>query len=659
MKSRHLAGLCMVVVTLAITSLQIDNELHISGQLRLILTPGNADDFDRLHFVYAQLPRMCMTVLVGAMLGLTGSLMQQLTQNCLTSPLTLGTSSGAWLALIIVNIWFPNLISDYSALAAMTGAMLSFGFIVLIAGAGNMAGMPLVVSGMVVNILLGSIAAAMVLLNEAFAQNIFMWGAGDLAQNGWEQVLWLLPRLSPAFVVLLFGPRLLSLMRLGHMGAAGRGLSVVPTFLILMLIGIWLVSASITIVGIIGFIGLLSPNIARTMGAGSARMELYSSLLLGAALLLATDIISVLASRWGGEVIPSGITAAAIGAPALIWFARKELKAQDRIAFQGSRFRPKPNLFTFLGLLTVLIFGLILYIFVQTDGDVWCWGIPGLYQWQLRWPRLLTALFAGAGLAVAGCILQRLIYNPLASPDILGVSSGATFALVFAGLFFNHSMLHTRWATAFIGSFSVLIILLLLGKRHQYAPSVLILTGIAITALLEALIQFCMARGTADSYQILLWLSGSTYRVTPSQSLLLAATTGILILAAFGISRWLTLISIGRGFAFARGLSIQSAGLILLVLVAVICALVTATMGPVSFVGLIAPHMARMLGADQVKLQLGLSLLVGSILMIWADWAGQVVLYPVQIAAGTLVAVTGGIYFLILMFFSRLKQRVL
>jgi len=122
------------------------------------------------------------------MLGLVGSLMQQLTQNTLTSPLTLGTSSGAWLALIVVNIWFPDLIADYSALAAMVGALCAFGVIVLITGVNNMTGLPLVVSGMVVNILLGSIATAIILLNEQFAQNVFMWGAGDLAQNGWHLV---------------------------------------------------------------------------------------------------------------------------------------------------------------------------------------------------------------------------------------------------------------------------------------------------------------------------------------------------------------------------------------------------------------------------------------------------------------------------------------
>ena len=218
-------------------------------------------------------------------------------------------------------------------------------------------------------------------------------------------------------------------------------------------------------------------------------------------------------------------------------------------------------------------------------------------------------------------------------------------------------MLHTHWITAFAGSTIVLLVLVVLGKRHQYAPSSLILTGIAITALLEALVQFCLAKGTADSYHILLWLAGSTYRVTQEQSLLLAAAVGMLTIVSISLSRWMTLISIGRHFASARGLQTQTASLILLVLVAMICALVTTTMGPVSFVGLIAPHMARMLGASQAKNQLLVSILIGSIVMVYSDWIGQVALYPSQIAAGTLVALTGGSYFLGLMLYQRMKQR--
>lgn len=98
--------------------------------------------------------------------------------------------------------------------------------------------------------------------------------------------------------------------------------------------------------------------------------------------------------------------------------------------------------------------------------------------------------------------------------------------------------------------------------------------------------------------------------------------------------------------------------LLLLTLVALLCAVVTATMGPVSFVGLVAPHLARMLGAQHSRSQLLLGSLIGATAMLWADWLGQVMLYPNQIAAGTLVAIIGALYFLGLLIFNRVRQRL-
>ncbi|MCG6369487.1 Fe(3+)-hydroxamate ABC transporter permease FhuB [Vibrio fluvialis] len=657
MSAKHLLAVVMLLAAAALASLQFNQPLALSQQWSLIGSPQLAESFDDFNFAYAQLPRLVMTLIVGAMLGLVGSLMQQLTQNSLTSPLTMGTSSGAWLALIIVSIWWPDAIADYSALAAMTGALLAFGLILLIAGLDNMTGLPMVISGMVINILLGAIAGAIILLHQDYAQNVFMWGAGDLAQNGWEMIEWLVPRLSPLVLLLLLAPRVLTLLRLGHQGAQARGLSVIPAFFLLMIIGIWLVSASITVVGLIGFIGLLTPNIVRALGARTPRMELVASVVFGALLLLLTDMLAQWLTLWFGQVVPSGVTAAAIGAPALIWFSRRQLKAQDGIAvaLPGSRQRVSRGLsVTVAALLAV---GVALYFCYQPDSaDTW-FALPSDYQWSLRWPRALTALCTGIGLALAGTILQRLIYNPLASPDILGVSSGATFALVFSSLFLGQSLLSTQWGTALAGSLAVLLVLILLGRKHQFAPSSVILTGIAMTALLQAFVQFCLAKGNQDSYKILQWLAGSTYRVTAEQATLLSGLVLALFVLSLMSSRALTLISISRSFTTARGLNSAWMSLGLLVLVAMLCAVVTATMGPVAFVGLIAPHLARMLGAQQVKAQLLLGSLIGATTMLWSDWLGQVLLFPNQIAAGTLVAILGALYFLALLIVNRLAKR--
>ncbi len=653
MNIKMLVPSLIAIFSFALFSLQIDTSLTLSAQLSLLTAPSSATSFAEIFFVDSQLPRLAMTVLVGAMLGLVGSLMQQLTQNNLTSPLTLGSSSGAWLALVIINVWFIDYVADYSALAAMIGALVAFGLIVAIAGVNNMTGLPLVVSGMVINILLGSIAAAIVVLNSQFAQNVFMWGAGDLTQYSWQWFEWLLPKTSVALVIVLIAPRILTLLRLGQEGATARGLSVLPAFGLLMAMGIWLVSASITAVGIISFIGLLTPNIARALGARTPRQELIISAILGAGLLILTDTLAMLLTFWSGETIPSGVTAAAIGAPALIWFSRKSLTAQDQLNLSMDGGKSKVSLPAISLIALACVAGSLLYMLGAMSSEGFAFALPGEYQWQLRLPRLVTVISVGLALSVAGVILQRVVYNPLASPDILGVSSGATFAIVTTSITAGSLFAGFEWSVAFIGSITVLIALLLLGKKHNFNPSNFILSGIALTAMLEAFIQFSLAKGTGDSYKTLLWLTGSSYRVTQDQALLLFIASLVLVTTVLMLSRWLTVITIGRQFANARGLNANLVNVVGLSLVALLCAFSTATMGPVAFVGLVAPHMAMMLGAKKAKSQMLVSGLVGVTLMVWADWFGQVLIYPFNIAAGTLVAIMGSVYFLMLMMRSR------
>ncbi|EAQ55299.1 MULTISPECIES: Fe(3+)-hydroxamate ABC transporter permease FhuB [Vibrio] len=611
------------------------------------------DSFELMALIYVNLPRLVMAILVGGTLGTIGSLFQQLTQNRMMSPLTLGTSSGAWLGLVILNVVAPMLVAQYSVWFALIGALLAMGLIVSIVGIKNMSGLPIVLSGMAVNLLLGAFATAIILLNDQYAQNLFVWGAGDLGQNGWEQVIWLMPKLLPIFAIFLLAPRVLTLLSIGTEGAAARGLNIGATFFVLMAIGVWLVSVSITSVGVISFIGLIAPNIARHLGFLKAKSELVASCVLGALLLCVTDSLAIFLAQWSLDMIPTGTATAVIGAPALIIIARKQLSAQDQLFFsmpKGPKFI-SPLAYFLLG---TMIFGLLaLSTLSQPSSDMGYFVIPDAFEWSIRWPRILTAIFAGGGLAVAGVILQRLVYNPLASPDILGVSAGAVLALIFSSLFMGYSIHSLSPWIAFLGSAIALCLLLFLGKKHQFAPSILILTGISLTAVLEALVQFSLTRVGEGKYTLLAWLAGSTYRVEPESAMIMTMVITASIGAALLLSRWVTLIATGRQFASARGLNISIAYVALLCIVAILCSVVTTTMGPVAFVGLLAPHIAAMVGARLVREQIILSFLIGAALMLFADWLGQVVVFPAQLAAGTLVSIIGGSYFIFLLLKSR------
>ncbi|MEZ8784977.1 Fe(3+)-hydroxamate ABC transporter permease FhuB [Vibrio splendidus] len=611
------------------------------------------DSFELMALAYVNLPRLVMAILVGGTLGTIGSLFQQLTQNRMMSPLTLGTSSGAWLGLVILNVVAPMLVAQYSVWFALVGALFAMGLIVSIVGIKNMSGLPIVLAGMAVNLLLGAFATAIILLNDQYAQNLFVWGAGDLGQNGWEQVLWLMPKLLPIFAIFFLAPRVLTLLSIGTEGAAARGLNIGTTFFVLMAVGVWLVSVSITSVGVISFIGLIAPNIARHLGFLKAKSELIASCVLGALLLCVTDSLAIFLAQWSLDMIPTGTATAVIGAPALIIIARKQLSAQDQLFFSMPK-GPKSISSLAYFLLGLMIFGLFaLSALSQPSSDMGYFVIPDAFEWSIRWPRMLTAIFAGGGLAVAGVILQRLVYNPLASPDILGVSAGAVLALIFSSLFMGYSIHSLSPWVAFLGSAIALCLLLFLGKKHQFSPSILILTGISLTAVLEALVQFSLTRVGEGKYTLLAWLAGSTYRVEPESAVIMTIVITACIGVALLLSRWVTLIATGRQFASARGLNINIAYVALLCIVAILCSVVTTTMGPVAFVGLLAPHIAAMVGARLVREQIILSFLIGAALMLFADWLGQVVVFPAQLAAGTLVSIIGGSYFIFLLLKSR------
>lgn len=650
--SRHLLTL-LALLPLALLHLWLAADLAPFELWTMLASAEHSFEFLQLQL--SALPRLSMALLTGAALGLSGSLLQQITQNRLVSPMTIGASSGAWLGLVLATLLVPTFAASHGHWAALLGALVAVGLVLLIAGRSGIGGLPLVLGGMAMNLLLGALAAGLVLINNQYTQGLFVWGAGDLAQIDWHWVQWLWPKLLLAVPLLILAPRPLSLLQLGGDAAQGRGLALWPMMLVLFLAALWLCSVSITAVGLIGFIGLLTPNLAKMLGARTARDELCYSALLGALLLLGTDALALLANRVSGQLVPSGAAAALIGAPVLLWLARRHLAAEDPRGLQlprgAERFGWRSALW--VALLAVLALTVALGLARGVDG--WHLQWPSALVWSLRWPRVLTAASAGAGLAISGLLLQRLLRNPLASPDILGLSAGATLAVMLALIVFGGALLGAvAPLAAFVGSLAVLAVLMLLGRRHHYSPALMALLGISLGALLNAALQFVLAKGSGDSFALLGWLAGSTYRATPAQALWL--TVGVLLFGALALlfQRALTLIGIGDGVAASRGLNVPRLRLVLLVLVALLCALVTSLLGPVAFLGLLAPHIAVMLGARRVLPQLLLAAALGAVLMLLADWVGRTLIFPLQIPVGIVASVLCGSYFVYLLIRGRL-----
>jgi iron complex transport system permease protein len=642
-------ALCLAAL-LAATLIHLGVSSPLPLAQKWALATGHAPDlFEEVRFYHSVLPRLAMALLAGAAFGLSGAIMQEATQNRLASPMTLGVSAGARVGLYAATVFLPGLAAAYGEWFALAGASATMVLVLAIAGRQGIGGLPIVLAGMALNLLLSAIAVALIIMNEFYVRHLFVWGAGDLTQIDWQGVAWLWPRLLIALPFALVLARPLTLLRLGEQGASARGVPILQVLALALFVALWLTATVVAIVGVIGFIGLIAPNIARMAGARGTLDRLLTSIALGAALMVGTDAIALYGSNFTADMIPSGATAALVGAPALIWLAASQMKARDHLRFFLPKGRERMSM-PALALLALIAAAFLAASFaIAVTGEGWRVEWPSELVFALRWPRIAAAATAGIAMAIAGVVLQRLIRNPLASPDIMGMTSGATLALVASAIIAGGSIHDAGAGVAVLGSAAVLGLLILFGRRTDYAPGIMALAGISLAALLDAIVQFVIAGGGEEAFAIIGWLSGSTYRVQASEALLLVAGAALFLAIGLLARRPLTLIIAGDTLAGSRGLSVSAARLGMLVFSATITAAVTSVMGPIAFVGLISPHLASLLGARRAADQIVAAALIGMSLLTVSDWLGRSLLYPAQLPAGTTAAIIGGSYFVFLL----------
>ncbi|MCE0734655.1 iron chelate uptake ABC transporter family permease subunit, partial [Halomonas sp. G15] len=297
------------------------------------------------------------------------------------------------------------------------------------------------------------------------------------------------------------------------------------------------------------------------------------------------------------------------------------------------------------GLALGLVVALLLALLVGQAADGWFATVEeAVLEW--RWPRLLAAAASGVMLAVAGTLIQRLTANPMASPEVLGISGGSAIALI-AALFLLPAPDNLVLVTAgTLGALASLAVLVVLNRRSGFVPERLLLSGVAITALFDAVRAIVLAGGDPRGQQVIAWLSGSTYYVDPVSATVVAGLAVALALAARPFACWLDILPLGAATAAALGVRVARARLALLLLVALLTACATLVVGPLSFVGLLAPHMARLAGFSRARAHLLGATLIGALLMVLADWLGRQLLFPAEIPAGLVASLLGGAYFM-------------
>jgi iron complex transport system permease protein len=276
--------------------------------------------------------------------------------------------------------------------------------------------------------------------------------------------------------------------------------------------------------------------------------------------------------------------------------------------------------------------------------------------WELRMPRVLLAALVGACLAGAGVLYQALFRNALADPYILGVSSGAglgaALALAIGGL--GTISLFAVPVSAFLGAMATIVVVAAIATRRRVMDTLsLLLAGVAVSYTLSALTSFVLVVRREQMSRIVFWMMGGLQAATWQQ---VAIVTGML---AFGLAvplfftRELNIILLGDERAGELGVDVERFKRIVLAAASLLVSAAVSVSGLIGFVGLMTPHMARLVLGPDHRLLLPASVLSGAIVMVLADLVARVALAPVELPVGIVTALAGGPVFVWLLLRSR------
>ncbi|WP_246245722.1 Fe(3+)-hydroxamate ABC transporter permease FhuB [Mesorhizobium zhangyense] len=630
--------------------------LTLTGLLRLLpaelwwhaIGAPDLTDPRQLLYRHAALPRIAISLLAGAALGLAGTLLQQVLRNPLAEPTTIGTNAGASIALTVATLYAPWTLEHGREWVALAGGAVATLAVFELSRGRRFSPIAIIIAGLVISLTCNSAGALLMAINREYTQELFIWQTGSLIQNGDTATFRLLPWLIVAGIAALFLIRPLRLLDLSDESTTSLGASPVTMRLAGTGVAVALSAAVVAAVGVISFVALAAPALVKLAGARTFRQRMIWAPLAGASMLWLTDrAVQVL--PFASE-IPAGTATAFLGAPLLLLLLPKLRTMPERQEVMPSLHRRNAWLFLLPALtaMAVLVWAVLA---VGYDGSGWRWASgAGLSELlPLRAPRVAVSLAAGVMLAIAGTLMQRMTGNPMAAPEVLGISGGASLGVLVFFVLSSSLDRSAMLAAAFAGALASLAIVAPIGNRRALAPDRLLLAGVAMATMASAFSAVVLASGDPRLDTLLAWLSGSTYRATTADALVAATTAIVPLMIVPFLARWLEILPLGDAAACGLGLRLDRVRVILLVLVSIPTAVATLVIGPLSFVGLMAPHLARMLGFQRALPQLFASAILGGLILVCADWAGRMLIFPWQIPAGLIAALVGGPYFMFLM----------
>lgn len=654
-------------------------------ELLASLFPGNDGDVEggerlRALAIDSRLPRLVGGLVVGAALGVAGCALQAMTRNPLASPDTLAVNAGAHLALTAAAALGLSLPLLSSAALACVGGFAAAGIVLLLAGFSEHWPIRLVLAGTVVAMGLASVTAALLMLYSQSTQGLFLWGAGTLNLSGMSGLIPLIPVILAAVLGLVLLSRSTDVLSLGSDTAQSMGVNVVFLRASLLVCAVVLSAASVAMVGPLGFVGLCAPAIVRLLASriirfGRFAWALAGSALLGGLIVIGADVgvrafVFAVAGPNLAVGIPTGVVTSLVGAVFLIILALRMHSAggNQEISAMGL-----PSGITLTRRLVVLLAAVMVVAVLAVTGMLvgdWWLRLGDIQLWlageaaraiettlDFRAPRVAAALLAGAVLAVAGALVQTVTRNPLADPGILGVAASGGAGAVVALIVFSSSA-WTMSAGASVGALVAGIVVFALAGGRNSAPEKVVLVGIGVMTAAQAITQLLISSTNPYNQAMAIsFMGGSTFGTTwgdlGPMLLVLVVSVPVLLL----LRRELDLISIDDITPRILGVPLPAVRTAALAIAVALSAVAVIGIGVIAFVGLAAPHVARMLVGREHRWFLPAAALLGAVLVSVSDTFGRTVIAPDQLPAGLVAAVIGPPYLLWLLKRSTAKAR--
>ncbi len=276
---------------------------------------------------------------------------------------------------------------------------------------------------------------------------------------------------------------------------------------------------------------------------------------------------------------------------------------------------------------------------------------------NIRIPRTFGAIIAGMGLSVAGVILQSVMNNALASPNTIGVNSGAGFFVMLSLLLFPNSVYAGSFA-AFMGALLTTLCIYALAYFADSSRTTIVLAGITVSSFLNAGINTIKLLNADISINLTSFLMGSLSGLTMKKILLPCIGVIIAVIITMFFARPLNILSLGDDYARSLGLNVNLTRFILLVLSSIMAGFIVSFAGLLSFIGLIVPHICRNLFGSDARLLLPTSVLLGASFVLICDITGRLLAAPFELPAGIIMAFVGGPFFMYLLLKKKGGRRV-